>query len=293
MMIPELYVGPGAKPTALAAAAALLGDASASHPDLRRLVPDAGELGIDLVRDAILWARYGPVRAPHKVAVIGPAERLTREAANALLKLLEEMPPHLKAVLFAEALDRVLPTVRSRCALVWCSGPLAQIKAALDGAGYTDDEIAFIATLLDDRVEEAAAFLAGRRDPLREWEEADSEARALPLAELVSRFASDAGDPLRRRAFGRRLAEALPRMATDEILQAVERLSKDGKGTVAAFLDELTHFLVVEAPEMWAELPPDARLAWARKASLSRGELDDNANPRLLAEVVALWPRRG
>ncbi len=290
-MIPALYVGPGAKAAARAAATALLGDASATHPDVRILIPDGGELGIDLVRDVILWARYGPVRAPHKVAVIGPAERLTREAANALLKLLEEMPPHLRAVLFAEALDRVPPTVRSRCALVWCSGARAQLQEALHGVGYSDDESAFIAALLDDRVEEAAAFLAERRDPLREWEEANSEAQGLPLAELVARFASCARDPLRRRAFGRHLAEALPRAATDEILAAMERLASDGKGAVAAFLDELAHFLVVEGAG--SQLSLDARLSWARKASLSRGELDDNVNPRLLAEVVALWPRRG
>ncbi|MBC7170418.1 hypothetical protein H5T54_05780 [Candidatus Bipolaricaulota bacterium] len=291
-MIPALYVGPGAKAAALAAATAVLGNAAAHHLDMRLLIPDRGELGIDLVRDVILWARYGPVRAPHKVAVIGPAERLTREAANALLKLLEEMPPHLRAVLFAEALDRVLPTVRSRCALVWCSGALAQLQAALRGAGYSDDESAFIAALLDDRVEEAAAFLAERRDPLREWEQANSEAQGLPLAELAAGFASCTRDPLRRRAFGRHLAQALPRAATDEVLAAMERLADDGKGAVAAFLDELAHFLVVEGVT-GPQLPPDARLSWARKASLSRGELDDNANPRLLAEVVALWPRRG
>ena len=292
MMIPTLYIGPGAKATALAAGAALVGAPSPDHPDLRLLIADGKELGIDLVRDTILWVRYGPVRAPHKVAVVGPAERLTREAANALLKLLEEMPPHLKALLFADALDQVLPTVRSRCRLVRCASPLGQIRAALHGAGYTDDEIALIAALLDDRVEEAATFLAERRDPVREWAEVDSEARGLSLGELATRFASGARDPLRRRAFGRRLAEALSAAATDEILAAVERLAEGGKGTVAAFLDELAHFLVVEA-EGGPNVSPDARLAWARKASLARGALDDNANPRLLAEVVALWPRRG
>lgn len=291
-MIPQLYVGPGARAAALAQAASELGGSPAGHPDAWWGVAEAGELGIDRVRELILWARYGPVRAARKVAVIGPAERLTREAANALLKLLEEMPPHLGAILFAEALDRVLPTVRSRCALGWCPGALSQIQAALRTAGYTEEEIAFIASLLDDRVEDAAAFLAERRDPLQEWQEAEAMARGLPLAELVAQFASHAADPLRRRAFGRHLIQALSRATADEVLSAADQLARDGKGTVAAFLGELARFLAVEAPTAWPTLPPDVLLSWARKASLSRGELDDNANPRLLAEVVVLWPRR-
>jgi len=117
-------------------------------------------------------------------------------------------------------------------------------------------------------------------------------ARGLPLAELVAQFSSHAADPLRRRAFGRHLIQALSRATADEVLSAADQLARDGKGTVAAFLGELARFLAVEAPTAWPTLPPDVLLSWARKASLSRGELDDNANPRLLAEVVVLWPRR-
>lgn len=291
-MIPRLYVGPGARAAALAQAASGLSGSPDGHPDARLVTAEAGEVGIDRIREVILWARYGPVRAPRKVAVIGPAERLTREAANAMLRLLEEMPSHLEAVLFAEALDRVLPTVRSRCALLWCTGALAQIQAALRDTGYDRDEIAFIASLLDDRVEEAAAFLAERRDPRGEWREAEAAAHGLPLLELATSFVTHAADPLRRRAYGRHLVRALSRAATDEALAVAERLAKDGKGAVAAFLDELARFLVVEAPTVWPDLAPAVRLSWARKASLARGELDDNANPRLLAEVVTLWPRR-
>jgi hypothetical protein len=289
-VIPQLYVGPGARAAALSQAATDLAGSPDGHPDARLVVPDKGEVGIDRIRELILWARYGPVQAPRKVAVIGPAEKLTREAANALLKLLEELPPHLGAVLFAEALDQVLPTVRSRCALLWCSGAPAQIHDALREAGYAEDEIAFIASVLDDRVEEAAVFLAERRDPLREWQEADADGGALSLLDLTARFTDHAADPLRRRAFGRHLARALAQSATDEVIAAVERLAQAGGGTVAAFLGELARFLAVEARAR-PDLPEAVRVAWARKASLARGELDDNANPRLLAEVVALWPR--
>lgn len=291
-MIPHLYVGPGAKAAALAQAASDLEGPPEEHPDARLVIAEAGDVGIDRIREIILWARYGPVRSARKVVVIGPAERLTREAANALLKLLEELPPHLGAVLFAEALDRVLPTVRSRCALLWATAAMEQVLATLRDAGYSGDEITFIASLVADRTEDAAAFLAEHREPLREWQEAESQVQDLALAELAAGFVAHAADPLQRRVWGRHLAGALPRAGTDEVLAAVERLAKDGKETVAAFLSELARSLVVEAPNVWPNLQPGSRLSWARKASLARGEIDANANPRLLAEVVALWPRR-
>jgi len=291
-MIPKLFVGPGARPSALAQAALALGGPPAEHPDARLLLAEASDVGIDQVRDLILWARYGPVRAPHKVAVVGPAERLSREAANALLKLLEDAPPYLEALLFAEALDRVLPTVRSRCALLWSGPRLEETEAALRGMGYRDEEIAFILDLLGDHAGEAGAFLAERRDPLREWREAEAHASGLTPVEAARSFASHVSDPLRRRAYGRHLASALPSAAADVVLAAIEVLAKAGKEVVGAFLAEIARFLVHEAPRTWPELGREVLLPWARKASLARGELEDNANPRLLAEVVALWPRR-
>lgn len=291
-MIPKLFVGPGARIAALAQAASRLGGPPGEHVDARLVVADKGEVGIDRIREVILWARYGPIRAPRKVVVIGPAERLTHEAANAMLKLLEEMPPHLVAILFAEAPDRVLPTVRSRSALVWCVGATEQVQAALREAGYSEEEITFIASLLGERVDEVAAFQATRRAPLTEWQEAATEARDLPLVELATRLTAHTEEPLRRRAYGQYLAQALPQAGTDEIIGAIERLAQGGATAVSAFLGELAWFLVNEAATAWPDLPQDVRFAWARKASLARGELEDNANPRLLAEVVALWPRR-
>ncbi len=291
-MIPYLYVGPGARGATLAQAAVDLKGAPDGHPDARLEIAETGDVGIDRIRDLILWARYGPVRSARKVVVIGPAERLTREAANALLKLLEEIPPHLQAILFAEALDRVLPTVRSRCALRWCSGALAQVQAALRDAGYSEDEVAFTSSLLEERIDEATFFLSERRDPFQEWEKANREASGIDLEELAARFVSNTGDPIRRRAFGRHLAAGLRQSNTGQILKATEGVAQGGKNAVSSLLEELALFLAREAPAAWPDLPPHVLVAWGRKASLARGEIEDNANPRLLLEVVALWPRK-
>lgn len=53
--------------------------------------------------------------APHKVALIVPAERMNTNAANALLKLLEEPPPHTTLILVTALPGFLPPTIRSRC----------------------------------------------------------------------------------------------------------------------------------------------------------------------------------
>jgi DNA polymerase III subunit delta' len=52
------------------------------------------------------------------VVVLAPAEAMNAVAANTLLKMLEEPPPATMFVLVSDALDDVLPTIRSRCVLV-------------------------------------------------------------------------------------------------------------------------------------------------------------------------------
>lgn len=291
-MTPKLFVGEGSEERALRWAYDLLGSGERDHPDLWVLVPERGELGIDRVRELALWARYGPVRAPNKVAVLGPGERISREAANALLKMLEDTPPHLALVLFAAAPDRVLPTVRSRCLIVrgaWVPGDVA---ARLRHVGYAEEEVAFLGWLLEDQWEEAEGFLGSRRQPLEEWAQAEAEFKGASLPNLAALWSREVGDPLRRRALGWALARGLFTARVDEALAVGEQLAQGGAASVGLFCSELARFLGEGPAEALPGLRESRRLAWARKASLARGELEDNANPRLLAEVMALWPRR-
>lgn len=88
-----------------------------NHPDLRRLTlqDDSSAIAIDQVREIMdffaLTTHYGKA----KLALIDPAERLTRSAANALLKLLEE-PQGAGMLVLVTAFPESLPaTIRSRC----------------------------------------------------------------------------------------------------------------------------------------------------------------------------------
>jgi len=89
------------------------------HPDVLIVPPDPPQLLIKLgqVREIIRRAQYVPSEAPHKVFIITAASFM-KEAANSLLKILEEPPEYAHLILCAENPGELLPTIRSRCAIV-------------------------------------------------------------------------------------------------------------------------------------------------------------------------------
>jgi DNA polymerase III subunit gamma/tau len=75
----------------------------------------ASQRGIDDIRDIRERVVLQPVEGQYKVYILDEAHQLTDAAWNALLKLIEEPPPHLMFVFCTTELQKVLPTVRSRC----------------------------------------------------------------------------------------------------------------------------------------------------------------------------------
>ena len=75
----------------------------------------ASQRGIDDIREIRERVVLQPVEGGHKVYILDEAHQLTDAAWNALLKLIEEPPPHLVFVFCTTDLSKVLPTVRSRC----------------------------------------------------------------------------------------------------------------------------------------------------------------------------------
>jgi DNA polymerase III subunit delta' len=69
------------------------------------------------------FLRVGPLAARHKVAIIAGADRMNDDAANALLKTLEEPPPYAKLILLTDSVTDVLPTILSRCLAIQCELP--------------------------------------------------------------------------------------------------------------------------------------------------------------------------
>jgi DNA polymerase-3 subunit gamma/tau len=75
----------------------------------------ASQRGIDDIREIRERAHLSPAQGRSKIYIIDEAHQLTDAAWNALLKLIEEPPPHLLFVFCTTELYKVLPTVRSRC----------------------------------------------------------------------------------------------------------------------------------------------------------------------------------
>ena len=108
------------------------------HPDLTWVVPSGAHeiLVSDVDGPVIAAASKRPFESNRRVFVIERADELGDEAANRMLKTLEEPAPFVHLILLTERLGDVLPTIRSRCQLVrFDAPPIEQVAAAVEADG--------------------------------------------------------------------------------------------------------------------------------------------------------------
>ena len=114
--------GVGKRTAAFAFAGALLGDLrrveARTHPDLYVLEPLGEMIRIDDVRALRHDLHMRPFEADRRAYLVLDAQRMNEDAADALLKDLEEPPPYATIVLVASELGPLPPTILSRCQLV-------------------------------------------------------------------------------------------------------------------------------------------------------------------------------
>ncbi len=149
--------------------------AAGVHPDYFETVPEvrgksAAMIRTDAVRDILVEASAAPVLAARRVILIDGAECMNDQAANRLLKTLEEPLGEILFILVTSAYDALLPTIRSRAVRVaFGTLPAADIETALAERGMGTDA-AVIAALADGSLgrayDLAAAGLGGRDDAL-------------------------------------------------------------------------------------------------------------------------------
>ncbi|WP_022729475.1 DNA polymerase III subunit gamma/tau [Fodinicurvata sediminis] len=84
------------------------------HPDVMEM-DAASRTGVDDIRELIEGVRYRPVSARYKVYIIDEVHMLSKNAFNALLKTLEEPPPHVMFIFATTEIRKVPVTVLSRC----------------------------------------------------------------------------------------------------------------------------------------------------------------------------------
>src|SRR5438132_14420809 len=158
--------GVGKRDLALLFAAELLGEHTRverrSHPDLYVLEPVGDQIRIDDIRGLRRDLHMRPFEAARPVYLIFGADTMNEDAADALLKDLEEPPPYAVIVLVAEDLGPLPETIRSRCQLV----PFRRLseRAVRDeirrrAPDLPDDEVTTLARAAAGRLDRAAPLL--------------------------------------------------------------------------------------------------------------------------------------
>lgn len=139
--------------------------AAGIHPDLIVVEPEGRRsLGVDQARDMITAASRTPVEAVRKVFVVEEAGAMTLEAANALLKTLEEPSASTVFVLVAEGEDDLPPTVASRCRTIHFGRvDETDLAASLISAGLEPDRAAMLARVAGGRPGLALSLVADER----------------------------------------------------------------------------------------------------------------------------------
>ncbi len=126
----------------------------------------ASHTGVNDIRDILESVRYAPVEARYKVYVLDEVHMLSNQAFNALLKTLEEPPPHAKFIFATTEIRKVPVTILSRCqrfdlrrvepeVLV---GHLSRI-AGREGMKVEDDALALIARAAEGSVRDGLSLL--------------------------------------------------------------------------------------------------------------------------------------
>lgn len=113
-----------------------------NHPDLSIVrISEGDSIKIEQIRELQRELAFRPYEGQWKVFIIEDADKMTPEAANSLLKTLEEPPAYGLIILLARETESLLPTIISRCHLIQLNPLSAEnIEQLLLEAGYGDKE---------------------------------------------------------------------------------------------------------------------------------------------------------
>ncbi len=100
-----------------------------NHPDVLLVEPQGQWIRIDQIRDLQRELIHRPYEGKRRVCILRDSDRMRQEAANALLKILEEPPLHTVMILLAANVDLIPPTIVSRCQRISFNPlPLERVK---------------------------------------------------------------------------------------------------------------------------------------------------------------------
>lgn len=203
-------------------------------------IDGASNRGIGDVQELRDNVRYAPVRGPFKIYIIDEVHMLTREAFNAILKTLEEPPPHVKFFFATTEPQKVLTTILSRCQrfdlrrinIADITAQLQKISKA-EGITISADALLAIARGAEGGLRDAESAL----DQLVSFRgKTIEEADVLSVFGLISRTQLEG------------LTDAILDGNIPSIIEAVAKIDESGKDmqrVVLELLDQFRNLLIV------------------------------------------------
>lgn len=167
-----------------------------NHPDVCRLEPEGASLKIDQMRRLQQQFSFRPAANVTRVVIIRQAEKMTLEAANSLLKFLEEPTARMVAILLTEQPHAILPTILSRCQLLRFA-PL--LPDAINGqliAEGAEPRLAMVASHLVSSVQDARELLQQDKfallcEQVIKWGEEIASGRSDALVSVQTRLLAE------------------------------------------------------------------------------------------------------
>jgi DNA polymerase-3 subunit delta' len=250
--------------------------APALHADVLFYPPRRRQIQIDQIQDLCREAAFRPYEGRRRVFIVDPADGMNREAANALLKTLEEPPPSALLILVTAHPQGLLATLRSRCQEVrFAPLPVAELSGLLQERDHPPLQAQRLARLAGGSVGRALSIDLESEDNLRE--------------QLLTLLESAGG--------GAELGQAL---GLAEQLGADAGSFQAAMNTLAGILRDLALLHQGTADDALVHADAAARLRplaarFGGRAAAELGRLEQagrrvrgNVNPRLAAEAILL-----
>ena len=255
---------------------------SGEHPDIRVFVPEGTLHKIASMRDLAREAQYRPFDNHRRVMVVDDAHKMRDEAANAILKTLEEPPPTTLIVLVTDQPYSLLGTIRSRCqTLRFAPVDAASIERFL-ASRFTRplDETQLLARVAAGRIGRALSTdLSVYRDQRKEM---------LGLVELLA----SGGDRLRLMKAAQYLTDIGKKDKSElearldlfvDLCRDVYGLALEGPADRVANPD-----IALRLEALAASTPPERIAAWIDAVERLRERLRQNANRQVALEAMLL-----
>lgn len=247
-------------------------------PDFFVVGPSGSNIKIEQVRELQKKAQFKPYEAKKKVYLIDRAETMTTEAANCLLKILEDPPPDTVFLLTAINRYSLLPTIISRCQSIPLGRvPLAEIQQLiLKNTALGAENAALLASLSDGIPGKAYTMaLSGKALGTRE--------RVFNLTDQIAR--ADINELFKTAEELEKRKDILPEVLEQLLLWYRDKLMwvQTGEDDLIINIDKLDQFKTNSGT-----LDREYLIGGIRDILEAKKKVDQNVNLRLILEVLLL-----